>query len=67
MADPIRYQQYFALLCLTGADGVFRAWRCDGQPELQHPWFGISCRTQALDIKSLGSIVVVFGLDDLAT
>ena len=67
MANPVRDQQHFALLCLTGADGVFRVRSCNGQPELQRSGFGISRRTQALDLKSLGTVAVVFGLDDLAT
>lgn len=67
MADPVRNQQHFAVLRLAGAYGVFRVWRCAGQSELQHSRFGISSRTQALDLKSLGAVAVVFGPDDLAT
>lgn len=67
MADPVRDQQHFTLLCFTGADGVFRVWCCDGQSELQRSGFTISRRTQAMDFKSVSTVTVVSGLDDLAT
>ncbi len=55
------------MLCFTGADGVFGVWRSGGQSELQRSGFTISCRTQAMDFKSVGTVIVASGLDDLAT